>query len=611
MRMIAIIIVAVLVIAAIAGAVILTSGGHEGDQDLSAKNWLDRGFSLELFYNSGNTNRQYACELLKSGLESLSPRIHITVTPLEWATYLNYRSENKMPGLIIGWAPDYADPQDYAQPFYLSSGNYAVTCNYANATLDAMVLAAAEESNATTRAAMYHTMVQDMYNESIYIWTTQATNFQPIRSWVQGWYFNAMYSNQYYYPLSKVNSTSDNKTFYQENIAGNPEHIDPARDYETAGGEILQNVYETLIWYPENNKTDAASLVPMLATEVPTVENGGITSNNTTYIFNLKDNIKFHDGNTMTAEDVKFSIDRLLMYNDPQGPAWMIGEVLIPNYYSYGVANFGTGNTTFNPAINQSTLDEHIWANGTSKIQFNLTKPFPAFLSAMAFTEASVVSKAFVMAHGGLNQSGWTYMDANTCGTGPFQLSEFVADDHIKLVRWDDYWRAPANFTTVLITQVSVDQNRVNDIKSGASCDAAQISRAYLADVTNQTGVTLRTGEPTFNLDCFFLNQDLNVTGMTKTNVPSNFFQDINVRKAFAYAFDYQKYIDQRFKGQAIQPNGAIPKGMFGYSADVPTYSFNLTLAAQYLKAAQVPGTSSQASTNAFDCVAAVFSRLF
>ena len=56
-------------------------------------------------------------------------------------------------------------------------------------------------------------------------------------------------------------------------IRGNPESLDPAVDYETAGGEIIQNVYETLMFY---DGASADVLKPMLCTAVPTVANGGV-----------------------------------------------------------------------------------------------------------------------------------------------------------------------------------------------------------------------------------------------------------------------------------------------------------------------------------------------
>ena len=163
-KLLAIIVVAVLLIAAIGAAVLLL--GNDDESDSKADNWLDEGFNLEIFYNSGNTQRQTACELIKSGLESLNPgKIKVTVTPVEWATYLELRKTGKMPAMFLGWAPDYADPDDYVQPFYMSGGTYATMCGFSNATLDTMIGDAAAELDTTQRATLYEQISMDMYNE--------------------------------------------------------------------------------------------------------------------------------------------------------------------------------------------------------------------------------------------------------------------------------------------------------------------------------------------------------------------------------------------------------------------------------------------------------------
>ncbi len=386
-------------------------------------------------------------------------------------------------------------------------------------------------------------------------------------------------------------SKYDANVFRYGSISGNYESLDPAVDYETVGGEILQNVYETLVFY---DGASASTLKPMLATAVPTVANGGISADGLTYIFNIREGVKFSDGTTMTAADVKYSFDRALMLNDPHGPFWMYGQCLIPNYYNstiYPASTFAS-NGNIVPSISQAVLNEHIWANG-NKVQFNLTAPYPAFLAALAFNAGSVVSKAYVEAHGGLTQTGYTYMASNTMGTGPYKVAEIKVDSYIKLVRNTHYWRAPATIETIIISQVADTNSRIMALKNG-DLDAAAIPRAQRASVEGAPNITVVKGNPTFNIDFLGLNQKLNLTGANSelTNVPSDFFADKNVRLAFAHAFNYSLYIEETLQGMAIQPNGAIPQGMFGYDASVPIYNYDLVKAKQYLENA-THGTSN------------------
>jgi peptide/nickel transport system substrate-binding protein len=73
-----------------------------------------------------------------------------------------------------------------------------------NATLDKMITDAAKELNETQRAQLYTDISQAVHDEALYVWVDQATNFHVERTWVQGYYFNPMYSGYYYYSFSKA-----------------------------------------------------------------------------------------------------------------------------------------------------------------------------------------------------------------------------------------------------------------------------------------------------------------------------------------------------------------------------------------------------------------------
>lgn len=610
-KVIAIVVVAVLLVAAVAGVLLLTGGGSSNDK---ADNWLDKGFNLELFYNSGNTARQTACEILKTNLESLNPgKIKVTVTPLEWSVYMQYRQQGKMPAMFLGWAPDYADPDDYVQPFYLSSGTYASMIGYENTTLDQKIMDAAAETNETLRAQMYKDISMDMYEECVFVWTAQPTNFFAGRSWVNGYYFNPMFSNLYYYDLSKNASMSpaNPDTFIFDTISGNPESFDPAVGYETVGGELFQNIYETLVFY---DGASAVDLKGQLATEVPTVENGGVSADGMTYTYNLRTEPKFSNGNELTAEDVVYTFERIFALNDGHSPAWMVGQVMIPDYYNYGMGSWNETTSQWDWAIPQDVIAQSIWAVDEDTVQINLTQPYPAFNYVLAYNIGSIVDKEFVESIGGISDDGYKNMNKpeNMIGTGPYMMDTFASNDYTKLVANPDYWQGEAALTNVLINQVNEAATRIQHLKQG-DADAVHVPRQQKADVENVNGITVVQGNPTFDIEFLGLNQDLqglNETSPDKTNVPADFFADKNVRLAFAHAFDYQTYINNVLKGTAIQPNGAIPKGMFGYSADVPVFDYNLEKAKAYLKAAKCTPLPTEASTPMVEELAAVVSKL-
>ncbi len=83
-------------------------------------------------------------------------------------------------------------------------------------------------------------------------------------------------------PTNEVSGPVNDPDTFIEATNFSPQTLDPARCNDQGGCGILQNVYETLLWY---NGSSSSTLIPMLATEVPSVSNGGITDNGTTYVF--------------------------------------------------------------------------------------------------------------------------------------------------------------------------------------------------------------------------------------------------------------------------------------------------------------------------------------
>ncbi len=584
-----------------AGAMMVLGGGD--DEEESYGNYLLDGFKLELFYNAGNVNREMACQILKQNLEELNPgKIVITVTGVEWSQYLELRTEGAMPAMFLGWAPDYADPDNYVQPFYHQSGTYASMCGYGNDTLDEMITDAATELDVDARAAKYKQISMDMYEECVFIWTAQATNFHAERDWLTGYEFNPMFSGLIYYQYDKPDTAPagapagyDGDTFLMATISGNPESLDPAIGYETAGGEIMQNVYETLLFY---NGSSADELVPVLATEVPTVDNGGIQDNGTTYIYNLRTDVKFHDNNTMTSEDVRYSIERALAINDPHGPAWMLGQVLIPDYYDYGAGEWNDTQGAFVPGVPLDVIADAVWASDADTVQFNLTTAYPAFLYAMCYNVGSVISKAWVGEDYGFDEDVNMLAD-DMCGTGPYAFVSWERDNQIIMKAFADYHEEPAAIENVIIKQVADGTTRILMLKNGEA-DCVAVPRAQMNDV-RVDGINITEGIGTFNVDFLGLNQDLNIEAQPNpenTNVPSDFFADKHVRLAFAHAFNYDQYIEDGLAGTAIQPNGAIPQGMFGYDASVPIYTYDLDLAAFQLYLAKTPVEAEGAGAN-------------
>jgi peptide/nickel transport system substrate-binding protein len=140
-------------------------------------------------------------------------------------------------------------------------------------------------------------------------------------------------------------------TVYNVGTIGQPVRIDPARAYDTASGELLQNIYQTLIWWTDKKPvtftpgvgynltladySDLEQYGPVLATEVPTVGNGRITTagNGTLWRFTINTAATFqpwtdhlgvvHPARAITAADVVYSFRRQVVYDSIYSPDWM------------------------------------------------------------------------------------------------------------------------------------------------------------------------------------------------------------------------------------------------------------------------------------------------
>ena len=432
-----------------------------------------------------------------------------------------------------------------------------------------------------------------------------------------------------------------NPSIFTRVTFGEPSYVDPAVDYETSGGEVLQNVYETLVWYQEGSES-VTTLVPRLALEVPTIANGLLSPDGLNYTFNLRPNVRFHNNAVMTAADVEFSVERALAIHDPDGPSWMIEQILT-NYVSvYAVPATSCDNTT-TPTVEFCTVQD--WVNGefpssaavpahfravlpaealwpvttmttslgwditntsveqvdNDTVVFHLTHPYPAFLQIAAYTVMSIVSKAAVMANGGVQWGAHNaWMDRNTAGTGPFKLKAWVPNQIISLERWDQYWRTPAAMKQVNILKINDIATRELMLLAG-DADTATINRDHQFDVMNTDGtpryatLAIVKDKPTFDVLFFGYNQNIRAAGTPDPlQVPTNFFADIHIRKAFSYSFDYNQFIQNVIFGGGEQLRGPIPRGMAGFNSSLPLFSHNAALAQTELQAAMNPTVPGQ-----------------
>lgn len=355
---------------------------------------------------------------------------------------------------------------------------------------------------------------------------------------------------------------------------GQPQFLDPAIAYDDASGQVIQGIYETLVTY---DGAHVDQFVPLLAESIPTAGQG-ISADNMNYTFTLRSGIKFHSGDALNADDVVYSFQRVIKINDPGSPAWILTQVMDEN-----------------SVVKDSDL----------QVTFHLTRPYGAFVSMLAYTVAAIVNKETVEAHGGTvagQQNTW--MNSNMDGTGPFKFKSWVPAQQIVLDRNDNYWSAAgmAKLEHVIIKYVTEFSTRLLDLRSGnadiITVPSVNRPEVQALDAVPAEKITLASGASTWSIFTGAFNYAINVgqrsamgTVASPDNVPSDFFTDIHMRKAFSMAFDYDDYVTNVAKGLSFRLSGIIPKGMYGYNDQLNVPSFDLSGArAEYNMSTWVTG---------------------
>lgn len=307
-------------------------------------------------------------------------------------------------------------------------------------------------------------------------------------------------------------------------------NIDPSESYQNEQ-ELLANVYETLVRY--NPPGSATTLSPLLATNWTSSDNG------LTWTFQLRQNVKFHDGTVFNATAVKLSIERGI--NLKAGPAYIwdpVQQIIILDAYT---------------------------------IQFKLKYlvPFPVITSSLY--------GAWIISPKAINQSDVWFNAGNEAGTGPYIIANYTKGENAILQRFADYWGSWSgwHFDTVLYKVVRDAATREQMLLAG-DAQIGGVATERLAALSNNTALTISRDPSYINL-LVYLN----------TQRPP--LDNALVRQAMAYAFPYKDVVDKIYLGTAVQAVGAIPKGMWGHFDDLYKYSFNLTKAKELLTQAGYP----------------------
>jgi len=307
-----------------------------------------------------------------------------------------------------------------------------------------------------------------------------------------------------------------------------PTYIDPAVGSDYSSSTAFTNLYDPLVF-----PTTTGDVKPWVA------ENWTMSEDGLTWNFTLRDDITFHSGRPLKAEDVLFSMERLIT----------IGEG-----YAY----------LFSPYVNltaSTAIDDHT-------VQFKLDKTFGPFLITLA--RLYILDKEEVTAHIKEEDFAKEWLLTNDAGSGPYKVKEVVLEDHIYMERFNDYWAEmkPESPDEIRMLALAVPPTeRTMLLKKELEISSQWLPEEVLEAVSK---AGLLTGTHPGG-DMFYFMMHCNKT-------PTD---DIHVRKALAYAMDYKTVVEEIYLDNPLA-QCVVPISLAG-AAELPMYRQDITAAQEEL----------------------------
>ena len=354
------------------------------------------------------------------------------------------------------------------------------------------------------------------------------------------------------------------------NLGGEPGSLDPQLVTSLPEWSVVRQVFQGLFGF-----TPDLALEPVVATEIPTVGNGGISPDGLTYIFKLRDDVTWSDGAPVTASDFAYTLKRVL---DPQ--------VAAPLSFLYsaikGAQEYATAVGVEGAALEALRDGLGIEATDDLTLRVTLGRPDPTFLQKLTLRAALPVRQDVVEEFG----SGWTEA-GNYMGNGPFIMTEWAHQDQITLEANPNYWGPSPKLSKITYRMIADPNSELLAYRNG-ELELSQVppgtERAILSD-PDLEGEVIRASQ-LFSLGLFF-----------NTSEPP--FDNVLVRQAFATALDREAWIEKVKSGVGHAATSWLPPGIPGHDPDLgQEYSFDLERGRQLLAEAGFPGGEGFPSTS-------------
>jgi peptide/nickel transport system substrate-binding protein len=304
--------------------------------------------------------------------------------------------------------------------------------------------------------------------------------------------------------------------------------LDPHLQWDTDSYSIYRNIFDNLVTRDVSGK-----IVPQIATAWRYLDD-------TTIEFDVRQGVTFHDGSPLTADDVAFSIRRIIS----------------PELKS--------------PQLSQFDQIESAEVSG-GKVTIKTKTPYPALFAQLV--KLSIVPKSVV------EKVGDARFNLEPVGSGPYKLNSWSKGVQTTLVANENYWRGKPQFKSVTFRVVPDVSTRVADLRSGQ----ADLVRQLGPDEANalKSDPQLKVlAAPTERVGYMFINA---LSGPTA---------DVRVRRAIAHAIDKDALVEALLQGYGKPVNIVLTPANFGYIEEVKGHEYDPTKAKALIKEARAEGAN-------------------
>lgn len=307
-------------------------------------------------------------------------------------------------------------------------------------------------------------------------------------------------------------------------MKADPKTLDPQKSIDTMSNKSITLIYDTLLDLDEN-----LNLKPNLAESWERLDDCNV-------VFHLKKGVKFHNGEELKAEDVKFTLERAA--SSPQ------------TLY------------LFKPITKVTVIDDYT-------VQVTTDKPFGALLNNLAAVQGGIVSKKAVLEYGD------DYVN-HPVGTGQYKLKEWFPGNRIVFEGFKDAYQGAPNFEELTYLTIPEVSNRMIALETGEVDVAFDIGIMDKETIENSNNLELVEVE----------SPALLYLGFDQTNP---IYQNKKLREAIAYAIDNQTFVDVVFRGSAVAGDSPLPKASPAYNGNVKKYNQDIEKAKKLLAEAGYP----------------------